>query len=297
MAVRRGLAAAPSLAAAVLGMSGSALASQPVPWQTGFQPAASPVMERMTEFHDLLLVIIIAIAVFVTLLMLYVMIRFRESRNPKPSKTSHHTVVEMVWTVVPILILLFIAIPSFRLLYFQHQLTDADMTVKVTGQQFSWVYTYPDHGGLEFVSSIACRELPKPSENEDECAEAGKELDFKGGRRAIRLLDVDNPLVVPVGLKIKVLVTAAPDDVIHSWAVPSLGVKIDAVPGRINEIWFQVNRPGIYYGQCSELCGTGHGFMPIAVRALEKADFDKWLRAAKQKFAARDGAVTVADSD
>lgn len=283
MWLKKGLAAAGVFAAALLAPAGWALAGQPTPWQMGFQDPASPTMQRTAEFHNLLLVIIIFIAVFVTILLLYTLFRFRESRNPIPSKTSHNTMIEFLWTAIPIMILVFIAIPSFRLLYFVDRTEAADMTLKITGAQFSWSYEYVDSDGLTFDSNIACQNLP--ANGEDECAEAGKELWHTGGKPALRLLDVDNPVVLPVGANVRVLVTADPDGVIHSWAVPALGIKLDAVPGRVNETWFRIDREGAYYGQCSELCGTGHGFMPIKVIGVSKDAYATWLARAKKEFA------------
>lgn len=283
MWLRTGLAAGAAFAASFLALAGGALAGQPAPWQMGFQDAASPTMQRTADFHNLLLVIITFIAVFVTLLMLYVMFRFRESRNPTPSRTSHNTLIEFLWTAIPILILVFIAIPSFKLLYFADRTEAADLTLKITGAQFSWTYEYVDSDGLAFDSNIACQELP--ANGEDECAEAGKQLWHTGGNPALRLLDVDNPVVLPVGANVRVLVTADPDGVIHAWAVPALGVKLDAVPGRINETWFRIDREGAYYGQCTELCGVGHGFMPIKVIGVSKDAYAKWLARAKKEFA------------
>ncbi len=293
MACTRGLAALAAFVVPLVAFVGRASADRPRPWQTGFQEAATPVMERIDAFHDLLLVIIFLIGGFVVLLLLYVMLRFRAGRNPTPSKTSHNTVLEVVWTTVPIMVLVFIAIPSFKLIYFADRVAKADMTIKATGRQYSWTYEYPDHGGLEFDSNIACRELPDPAAGTDECAEATKDLWYTDGRKAIRLLDVDNPLVVPVGVTIRLLVAADPDGVIHSWAVPAFGIKLDAVPGRVNETWMRVDREGVYYGQCSELCGEGHGYMPIAVKAVSKAAFERWLVRATEEFAATGGPKTA----
>lgn len=290
------VAAVAAFAATLTGPAGSALAEQATPWQMGFQDAASPTMQRITDLHNLLLVIITVTTVFVMVLLLYVMLRFRESRNPTPSKTTHNTVIEVVWTVLPIMILVVIAIPSFKLLYFADRTEEAEMTVKIIGQQFSWTYEYVDEDGMTFDSNIACQEIP--ADGEDECAEVGKDLWHTGGKPALRLLDVDNPMVVPVGANVRILITADPEGVIHSWAMPAFGVKLDAVPGRINETWFRVDREGSYYGQCSELCGTGHGFMPIKVIAMSKADYGKWLARAKSEFAAKDGpAKDGADED
>lgn len=246
------------------GMFDGALAAVPQPWEIGLQEAASPVMERINSFHNLLLVIIFTIAAIVTALLVYVMVRFNEKANPVPSKTTHNTILEVFWTVVPILILMVIAVPSFRLLYYMDKTQKPEMTLKVTGSQWYWTYSYPDEGNLTFDSLL----IP--------------DSDLKPGQ--LRLLDVDNRAVVPVNTNIRVLVTA--NAVIHSWAVPSLGVKTDAIPGRINETWMRIVKPGIYYGQCSELCGINHGFMPISVEAVSKEDFRKWVAQAKTKFQA-----------
>ena len=245
-----------------LGIPASAFAQAPRPWQMGFQDAASPVMERIDGFHDMLLVITIAIAVFVSALLLYVMVKFNEKANPTPSKTTHNTILEVVWTIVPIIILMVIAIPSFKLLYFMDKTPKPEMTLKVTGSQWYWSYEYPDHGKVAFDSQM----IP--------------DGELKPGQK--RLLEVDNRVVVPVDTNIRVLVTA--NAVIHAWAVPALGVKMDAVPGRMNETWMRVTKAGVYYGQCSELCGINHGFMPVAVEAVSKADFAKWVAKADVKF-------------
>jgi len=231
----------------------------------GFQEAATPVMERIDDFHDLMLVIITVIVVFVTGLLVYVVVRFNEKANPVPSKTTHHTVLEVAWTVVPILILVVIAIPSFRLLYYMDKAKTPEMTLQVVGNQWYWSYVYPDHGKIAFDSLIIPDDQLKPGQ--------------------LRLLEVDNRVVVPVDTDIRVLLTA--NAVIHAWAVPAFGVKIDTVPGRMNETWMRITKPGVYYGQCSELCGVNHGFMPIAVEAVSKADFAKWVAWAKVKFAAK----------
>jgi len=223
-------------------------------WQLNLQDAASPVMEELAKFHDLLLYITIGIVCFVFLLMLYVCIRFSKKNNPVPSTTSSNILIEIIWTIVPIIILVIIAIPSIRTLYFMEQKIDPDLTVKVVGHQWYWEYEYPDHG-FSFDSYMI------------------KDEDLKQGQ--LRLLEVDNRVIVPVNSKVKILLTSY--DVIHSWAVPALGIKTDAVPGRVNETWLQITKPGVYYGQCSEICGVGHGFMPIAIEAVEQADFEKWL--------------------
>ena len=249
------------------GAAAPALADAPKPWQLGFQEAASPVMELINSFHDFLLIIIISIAAFVTALMIYVMVKFNEKANPVPTKTTHNTILEVIWTVVPIMILVVIAIPSFRLLYYMDKTTTPEMTLKVTGSQWYWSYEYPDHGKIAFDSQMIPDNELKPGQ--------------------LRLLDVDNRVVVPVDTNIRVLLTS--NAVIHAWAVPAFGIKIDTVPGRMNETWMRVTKPGVYYGQCSELCGINHGFMPIAVQAVSKADFAKWVAQAKVKFKAEQG--------
>ncbi|WP_372396854.1 cytochrome c oxidase subunit II [Azospirillum sp. HJ39] len=252
--------------AAVLSMVGAwngALANEPRPWEMGMQPSASPVKHLMGSFNDLLTVVITLIVIFVAGLIAYCVVRFNAKANPVPSRTSHHTVLEVAWTVVPVIILIVIAVPSFKLLYAAERIPQADMTVKVTGHQWYWDYEYPDHGGFTFSSYM----IP--------------EADLKPGQR--RLLEVDNRVVVPVNATVRVLVTAG--DVIHSWAIPSFGVKKDGVPGRINETWFKAEREGVYYGQCSEICGTNHGYMPIAVEAVSKEAFDAWVAKAKTAYA------------
>jgi len=244
-------------ALAGLALSGPAFAvdGQPSDWQLGFQKAATPIMEQITNFHTYVTIIITVIALFVLGLMIYVMSRFNEKRNPLPSRTSHHTPLEIAWTVLPILILVAIAIPSFRLLFAQYDFPKADLTITATGSQWYWTYEYPDHG-ITFDSIMV------------------KDADLKEGQP--RLLSVNNEVVVPVGKNIIVQVKA--NDVIHDWAVPSFGIKIDAVPGRLQQTWFRAEREGWFYGQCSELCGRNHAFMPIAVRVVSEEEFDSWLK-------------------
>lgn len=251
---------------AFLGIA-NAYAAEPQPWETGFQPAASPVMAQIESFHTELLYIITAIAAFVLILLLWVIVRYNERANPKPSRTTHNTLVEVVWTVVPILILVAIVIPSFKLLYFEGRIEKPDMVIKAIGHQWYWSYVYPQNGNFTFDANLV------------------QEKDLKPGQ--LRLLTTDNAVVVPVDTVIEVQETST--DVIHAWAMPSFGVKTDAVPGKLNDTWFKVTTPGTYYGQCSELCGNGHGFMPIMVQAVSKADFDKWVEDAKKKFAKADG--------
>lgn len=236
---------------------------QPVPWQYNFQDAATPVMERLIDMHDMLMIIITAVTLFVVGLLVWVCVRYNERVNPKPSKTAHNTMVEVVWTVVPVLILLVIVVPALKNLYFMDKATDADMTLKVVGHQWYWSYEYPDHGGFGFDSYMKAEEDLAPGE--------------------LRLLEVDNRIVVPVDTTVRVLVTAA--DVIHNFAMPAFGLKMDAVPGRLNETWFHATRTGVFYGQCSELCGVRHGFMPIAIEVVEKPVFDAWVESAKEQFA------------
>jgi len=240
---------------------------QPSPWKLNFQAAASPVMAEIIRFHDLLLWITTLITVFVLALLIYVMVRFRASANPVPSRTSHNTLVEVVWTVLPILILVVIAVPSFKLLYFGDKTKEAGLTIKAIGKQWFWSYEYPDNGNFTFDAIMT-------PDNE-----------IKAGQ--LRLLETDNSVVVPVNTNVRLLVTAA--DVIHAWAMPAFGVKKDAVPGRLNETWFRADREGVFYGQCSEICGAYHGFMPIRVEVVSQDAFRKWAEEAKKKFASVDG--------
>ena len=240
-----------------------AFANQPVDWQLGFQKAASESMRDIVSFHDnLLLPIIIAISVFVLFLMLYACVRFRASANPNPSKRTHNVTVEVLWTLIPCLILIVMAVPSFKILYKQDTIPKADITVKAIGYQWYWGYEYPDENIFFDSYMIETKDL---KENEP------------------RLLAVDNELVVPVNKVVKVMITA--NDVLHAWALPSFGVKRDAVPGRINETWFKAEKVGTYYGQCSELCGIKHAFMPIEVRVVTEEEYQEWLLDAKVKFA------------
>ncbi|MBK19832.1 MAG: cytochrome c oxidase subunit II [Rhodospirillaceae bacterium] len=243
-------------------------ASSAVPWQKGFQPAVTTVMEDIHKFHDLLLVIITVITIFVLGLLVYTMVRFSAKANPVPSKTTHHAMLEVVWTIVPVIILVVIAVPSFKLLYKADVVPKADMTIKAIGNQWNWGYEYPDHGNFSFIANlIKDEELQK-------WAQDNKVADPK------RLLETDEVVVVPVNTTVRVQVTS--NDVLHAWAVPAFGVKIDAVPGRLNETWFNVNKEGTYYGQCSELCGRDHGFMPIKVQVVSKAAFAKWVTAQRK---------------
>ena len=244
-------------------VSQKTLANQPVDWQLGFQKAASESMRDIVNFHDnLLLPIIIAISVFVLFLMIYACIRFRASANPVPSRRTHNVAVEVLWTLIPCLILIVMAVPSFKILYKQDAIPKADVTVKAIGYQWYWGYEYPDENIIFESYMIEDKDL---KENQP------------------RLLAVDNELVVPVNKVVKVMITA--NDVLHAWALPSFGVKRDAVPGRINETWFKAEKVGTYYGQCSELCGIKHAFMPIEVRVVTEEEYQEWLLDAKEKFA------------
>jgi cytochrome c oxidase subunit 2 len=240
---------------------------EPSPWQTGMQGMVTELGQDVSTFHTYLVWLITIICVFVAALIVTILVRFGERRNPVPSRTTHNTLLEVAWTVVPVLLLVAIAIPSFRILRGQLVLPPHDIVVKVTGYSWYWGYEYPaDQGGFKFDSNMV------------------ETKDLKPGQP--KLLTVDNQMVVPVNKVVKVQVTSA--DVIHSFAMPSFGVKVDAVPGRLNELWFKADREGVYYGQCSELCGNGHPYMPIAIRVVSDTDYATWLTEAKQKFAATD---------
>jgi len=241
----------------------TAYAAEPQPWQLGLQDPAGSIAERATSLHNMLLVIITVISLFVLGLLVYVCVRFRASANPKPSKTSHNTIIEILWTVVPVLILVVIAVPSFQLLYYMDKTKDTEMVIKVTGNQWYWNYEYPDEN-ISFDSYLVDEE------------------DL--GVDQIRLLSVDKPLVVPAGTRIKLLVTG--NDVMHSFFVPSLAVQIYSIAGRINEAWIDVPEgTKKYYGQCNQICGVNHAYMPIVVQALNEADYAEWLLNAKEEFA------------
>ncbi|MFC0411048.1 cytochrome c oxidase subunit II [Roseomonas elaeocarpi] len=246
---------------------GPAMIGAPHNWGLGLQEAAGPVKEAIHNFNDLVLWIIIAITAFVGILLLWVIWRYNARRNPVPSRTSHHTYLEIAWTVLPVLILLVIAIPSFRLIYYEDRAVEPDMTIAVQGRQWYWHYGYPDNGNFEFDSYPVA------------------EADLKPGQ--LRNLAVDNPLVVPVGAKVRVLTTG--HDVIHSFFVPSLGVQKYSIPGRSMETWFEADREGTFYGQCNQICGTNHWFMPIAVRVVSRPEFDAWVAEARTRFARNEG--------
>jgi cytochrome c oxidase subunit 2 len=240
---------------------------QPYPWEYALQQSASPVRDEVEHFHDkILLPLTVGIVVFVFALLVYIILRFNSKSNPVPSKTTHNTLLEFIWTLAPVIILIGIAFPSMRLLYFADKTTDAGLTVKVTGYQWYWGYEYPDDGDVSFLSNYIHDE------------------DIDKSKGELRLLSVDNPLVVPVDTNVRVLITSS--DVIHSWSVPAFGVKLDAVPGRINETWFRAEKTGTFYGQCSQLCGAGHAYMPIEVKAVSKEDFAKFIAAQGGKLPA-----------
>jgi cytochrome c oxidase subunit 2 len=253
--------------AALVTAGGTAFAElgQPAPWEFKLQGSATQVMDDITSFHNWLLITITLITLFVLALLAIIVVKFNAKANPVPSRTTHNTLIEVAWTLIPVLILVAIAVPSFRLLFLELDIPKADLTIKATGKQWYWSYAYPDNGKFEFDSLIAC------DETHQKCQEP-------------RLLTVDNEVVVPVNKVVRVETTGA--DVIHSFAVPAFGIKIDAIPGRLNETWFKANKIGVYYGQCSELCGKDHAYMPIAVRVVSDQDFAAWLETAKKKFAA-----------
>ena len=243
--------------------AGQALAQAPRPWQMGLQDPSSPVAHGIQDLHTLVLWIITIITIFVAALLGWVMYRFNATRNPVPSRTSHNTLLEVAWTVVPVLILVVIAIPSFRLVYFEDRTKEADLTIKVTGHQWYWEYNYPDNGNVDFNSMY-------------------DEAKLQPGQ--LRLLDVDNPLVLPAGKNIRILTNSA--DVIHSFYIPSFGVQRYAVPGRTIETWVRADKPGQYYGECNQICGTNHSYMPISIKVVTPEEFAAWVQEAKTKFAA-----------
>jgi cytochrome c oxidase subunit II len=249
-----------AVAGVALATSGTAFAElgQPAPWEYKLQESATQVMDDITWFHNWLLVTITIITLFVLALLVIVVVKFNAKANPVPSRTTHNTLIEVAWTLIPVLILVAIAIPSFKLLFLQLDIPKADLTIKATGKQWYWSYAYPDNGKFEFDSLLAQDKKP-------------------------RLLGVDNEMVVPVNKVVRIQTTGA--DVIHSFAVPAFGIKIDAIPGRLNETWFKATKLGMFYGQCSELCGKDHAFMPIAVRVVNDQEFAAWVETAKKKFA------------
>jgi cytochrome c oxidase subunit 2 len=256
------------VAVGLLMVAGDAFAAEgrSAPWQMWLQEAHSPSAEGIHSLHDLLFTIEVAIVVFVLAILAYILVRFNSKANPVPAKFSHNTLLEVVWTAIPIVILVIIAVPSLKLLYYADHNVDTDMTLKVTGNQWFWTYEYPDQGGFVFDSLRV---------GDDELEEGQP-----------RMLAVDQHVVLPVDTNVRLLF--ASNDVIHNWAIPSLGIKIDTTPGRVNETWVNINQPGDYYGMCSELCGVNHGFMPIHVKAVSKAEFAKWVAEAKEEFASAD---------
>jgi cytochrome c oxidase subunit 2 len=242
---------------------GAALAQAPRPWEMSMQPAFSPVKQQIIDLHNLVLAIITLITIFVAALLGWVMYRYNAQRNPVPTQTTHNPVLEVAWTVIPVLILVVMAIPSFRLIYYEDRTFDPDLTIKVTGHQWYWEYTYPDQGNIDFSSYIVPDDQLKPGQ--------------------LRMLTADHPLVVPVNKNIRILETSG--DVIHSFFIPSLGVQRYAIPGRTIETWMRVEKPGVYYGECNQICGTNHSRMPIMVQAVSEQDFATWLVQAKKEFA------------
>ena len=260
-----------AVAGAALAAGGVAFAElgQPAPWEYTLQESATPVMDNIVWFHNFLLVLITVITLFVLGLLVAVVVKFNARSNPVPSRTTHNTLIEVAWTLIPVLILVGIAVPSFRLLFLQLDVPKADLTVKATGKQWYWSYSYPDNGKFEFDSLLVQDKKP-------------------------RLLGVDNEMVVPVNKVVRIQTTGA--DVIHAFAVPAFGIKIDSIPGRLNETWFKATKTGMFYGQCSELCGKDHAFMPIAVRVVSDQEFATWVEGAKKKFATNPG-NTFASAD
>ena len=255
---RRLLGLAVAGMALVAGGTAFAELGQPAPWEWTLQESASPVMDYIIWFHNWLVGTITVITLFVLVLLIMVVVKFNAKANPVPSKTTHNTLIEVAWTLIPVLILVAIAVPSFRLLFLELDVPKADLTIKATGKQWYWSYAYPDNGKFEFDSLMSQDKKP-------------------------RLLGVDNEMVVPVNKVVRVQTTGA--DVIHAFAVPAFGIKIDAIPGRLNETWFKATKTGMFYGQCSELCGKDHAFMPIAVRVVSDQEFASWVETAKKKFA------------
>jgi len=254
-----------SVALIMMALPGAALAQAvgaPRPWEIGMQPGFGPLKDQQIALHNLVLVIITLITLFVGVLLVWVMWRYNARSNPVPTRTSHNTFLEITWTVVPVLILVVMFIPSLKLVYYEDRTRDADLTIKVTGHQWYWEYAYPDNNNIDFSSYVIPDDQLQPGQ--------------------LRLLDVDNQLVVPVGKNIRVLQTST--DVIHSWFIPPLGVQRYAIPGRTIETWFRVDQPGVFYGQCNQICGTNHSRMPIVVRAVPEKEFEAWLAEAKTKF-------------
>jgi cytochrome c oxidase subunit 2 len=261
-------------AAAFLAFSATQALALPYNYELGFQPSNSTVMDQIENFHIELLYIITAVCLFVLALLLYISFKFRAGANPTPSKVHHNTLLEVAWTIIPVIILVVIAVPSFRLLYFEATIPKADVTIKAIGKQWFWTYEYPGANAGFTFDSLGLSDADAAKANEP------------------RLLGVDNVVVVPVNKVVEVITTGA--DVIHSWALPQMGVKMDAVPGRLNHTWFKADRTGTYYGECSELCGARHAFMPIEVKVVDDADYAAWLASSKKKFASLDTDVHLA---
>jgi cytochrome c oxidase subunit 2 len=259
-------------AAALLAFSGLSAAALPYNYEMGMQPAASPVMEGIEDFHRLLFYIIVFVCLFVLALLVWIVVRYRAGANAVPSKVHHNTLLEVAWTLIPVIILVFIAVPSFRLLYFEAAIPKPDVTIKAIGKQWFWTYEYPGSAAGFTYDSLGLSDA--------DAAKAGKP----------RLLGVDNPIYVPVNKVVEVETIGA--DVIHSWAMPQMGVKMDAVPGRTNHTWFKATRTGVFYGQCSELCGARHAYMPIELHVVSEAEYAAWLAESKQKFAAIENDAT-----
>lgn len=256
------LLAALLMFAAVPGVALAQVVGAPKPWEIGMQAAYGPIKREQIDLHNLVLVIITLITLFVAGLLVWVMWRYNAARNPVPTRTAHNTVLEVAWTVIPVLILVVMAIPSFRLIYYEDRTHDPDLTIKVTGHQWYWEYTYPDKGNIDFSSYIIPDDQLKPGQ--------------------LRLLTVDNDLVIPVGKNIRILTTSG--DVIHSFFIPALGVQRYAIPGRTIETWMRADVAGTFYGECNQICGTNHSRMPIVVHAVSPQEFDAWLSEAKTKF-------------
>ncbi len=258
--------------AALMACSGLPAAALPYNYQMGFQPAASPVMEQIEDFHRLLFYIIVAVCLFVLALLVWIVIKYRAGANAVPSKVHHNTLLEVAWTLIPVIILVFIAVPSFRLLYFEAAIPKPDLTIKAIGKQWFWTYEYPGSAAGFTYDSLGLSDA--------DASKAGKP----------RLLGVDNPIYVPVNKVVEIETMGA--DVIHSWAMSQMGVKMDAVPGRINKTWFKATQTGVFYGQCSELCGARHAYMPIELHVVSDTEYAAWLAQAKTKFAALENDAT-----
>ncbi len=264
MTLRKFLTGAAALA--LVGAGATAASALPVDWQTGFQAPASPVMEQIESFHHELFWIMTAVSVFVAFLLIWVIIKFRASANPTPSKVHHNTLLEVAWTLIPVIILVVIAIPSFKLLYFEAEIPNPDVKIRAIGKQWFWTYEYPGADAGFTYDSLGLSDEDAKAKNEP------------------RLLGVDNIVVVPVNKVVEIETTGA--DVIHSWAIPEFGVKMDAVPGKLNHTWFKATKTGVFYGQCSELCGARHAYMPIEVKVVSDEEYTTWLADSKKKFAA-----------